>query len=88
MLNYIDAWNRYTEPKFWWLHAMTIVWAIFILVLFVAEPLFLRRLFERHAQKDPVKTFAFVHRLHLFLLVLSLVTIARAVAGSHGWFVF
>ncbi len=64
MLNYIDAWNRYTEPKFWWIHAMTVVWVIFILVLFVAEPLFLHRLFKKHAQKDPVKTFVFVHRLH------------------------
>ena len=88
MLNYIDAWNRYTEPRFWWIHAMTLVWVIFMLVLFVAEPLFLHRLFKKHAQRDPVKTFAFAHRLHLVLLVLSLVTMAGAVAGSHGWFVF
>ncbi len=88
MLNYIDAWNRYTEPKFWWIHAMTLVWAIFMFVLFVAEPLFLHRLFRKQAQKDPVKTLAFVHRLHMILLVVSLVTIAGTVAGSHGWFVF
>mgnify|MGYP001168163389 FL=1 len=87
MLYYIDAWNRYLEPKFWWIHAMTMVWAIFMFVLFVAEPLFLHRLFKKHALKDPVKTFALVHRLHLILLVLSLVTTAGGVAGSHGWFV-
>ena len=88
MLDYIDAWNRYSEPKVWWIHAMTLVWAIFMFVLFVAEPLFLHRLFKKHAQRDPVKSFAFVQRLHLILLVLSLVTMAGAVVGSHGWFVF
>ena len=88
MLDYIDAWNRYSEPKFWWIHAMTLVWAIFMFVLFVAEPLFLHRLFKKHAQRDPAKTLAFVHRLHVVLLVLSLVTTAGAVAGSHGWSVF
>ncbi|HJN87303.1 MAG TPA: hypothetical protein QGI03_09185 [Dehalococcoidia bacterium] len=88
MLDFIDAWGRYTEPKFWWVHAMTMVWVLFMFVLFVAEPLFLHRLFKKHAQRDPVKTFAIVHRLHLILLAVSLVTMAGAVAGSHGWFVF
>jgi peptidoglycan biosynthesis protein MviN/MurJ (putative lipid II flippase) len=67
---------------------MTIVWAVFTLVLFVLEPLFLRRLFEEHAKKDPAKTFAVVQRLHWVLLGLSLLTIAGAVAGSHGWLLF
>ena len=88
MLDFIDAWGRYTEPKFWWVHAMTMVWVLFMFVLFVAEPLFLHRLFKKHAQRDLVKTFAIVHRLHLILLAVSLATMAGAVAGSHGWFVF
>ena len=88
MLFYTDAWHRYTELRFWWVHAMTIVWVIFTLVLFVAEPLFLHRLFKESASKDPIKTFAIVHRLHWVALALSLVTIAGAVAGSHGWLLF
>jgi hypothetical protein len=36
MLDYIDAWGRYSEPRFWWLHAMTMVWALFMFVLFIA----------------------------------------------------
>ena len=67
---------------------MTVVWVIFTLVLFVLEPLYLHRLFEKHARDDPAKTFAIVFRLHLILLVLSLVAIAGAVAGSHGWLPF
>ena len=88
MLYYTDAWHRYTELRFWWVHAMTIVWVIFTLVLFVMEPLFLHRLFDEHARKDPAKTFAVVHRLHMVLLALSLVAVAGAVAGSHGWLLF
>jgi len=86
MLDFIDAWNRYSEPRFWWIHAMTIVWALFMFVLFVAEPLFLHRLFAKHARTNPAKTFAFVQAFHLMMLALSLLTIAGAVAGSHGWF--
>ena len=86
MLDFIDAWNRYSEPRFWWIHAMTIVWALFMFVLFVAEPLFLHRLFAKHARTNPAKTVAFVQAFHLMMLALSLLTIAGAVAGSHGWF--
>ena len=51
-----------------------------------SEPLFLNRLFKKHARTNPEKTFVFVHGFHMVLLTLSLVTIAGAVAGSHGWF--
>lgn len=85
MLDYIDAWGRYTDPSYWWVHAMTAVWVIFMLVLFVLEPLFLRRWFQEHGKRDPGRTFAVIQRFHRVLLVLSLVTIAGAVAGSHGW---
>jgi len=88
MLFYLNAWHRYIEIRFWWIHAMTIVWIIFTLVLYVLEPLLLHRLFKEYVEKDPVKTFNFIHRLHWFLLILSLVTIAGAVAGSHGWLIF
>ena len=86
MLFFLDAWNRYTQVQYWWMHAMTIVWVIFTLVLFVFEPLFLHRLFQKYAQRDAARTFAVMHRLHWVLLLLSLVAIAGAVAGSHGWF--
>lgn len=88
MLYYLDAWQRYSQLEFWWLHAMTMVWAIFALVLFVLEPLLLHRLFREQAMKDPAKTFAFVQRLHWLLLGVSLLTIIGSVAGSHGWFFF
>jgi uncharacterized membrane protein len=88
MMYYIDGWHRYAELKYWWIHAMTIGWVMFMLILFVLEPLILHRLFTEHAKKDPVKTFTFVHRFHMVALILSLVTVAGSVAGSHGWNVF
>lgn len=51
----------------------------------VLEPLVLRRLFLRRAAKHPRRVFDWIERMHWVLLTLSLVTVAGAVAGSHGW---
>jgi uncharacterized membrane protein len=88
MLYAIDGWDRYLNLKFWWLHAMTLVWVLFTLVLYVLEPLVLHKLFRKYAEINPGKTFAIMHRAHWFLLLLSLITTAGVVAGSHGWFLF
>lgn len=86
MLYELNAWNRYLDYRFWWIHAMTLVWIIFTLMLFVLEPFILHKLFKKYVDENPKKTFEIVHRLHWVLLILSLITIAGAVAGSHGWF--
>jgi hypothetical protein len=52
--------------------------------VFALEPLCLHRWFEASAQRIPERTFALVQRLHWLLLVISLITVAGAVAGSHG----
>lgn len=84
MTHGLDAWDRFADPQFWWMHAMVLVWGIFTLVLFVAEPLFLHAWFRRRAARDPDGTFALILRAHWALLTLSTVTIAGAVLGSHG----
>lgn len=86
MLYELNAWNRYFIYRFWWIHAMTLVWVIFTLILFVLEPFILHRVFKKYADKNPEKTFGIMHRLHWVLLIISLITTAGAVAGSHGWF--
>lgn len=88
MVYVLDAWDRYFEIKFWWLHAMTLVWVLFTLVLYVLEPLVLHKLFKEYAEKNPTKTFSIMHKVHWVLLLLSLITTAGVVAGSHGWFFF
>lgn len=85
LIERLDAWSRFAAAGFWWLHAMVFVWALFTLMLFVLEPLMLRRLFHRFGLSHPERTFALIQRMHWVLLVLSLVTVAGAVAGSHGW---
>ena len=80
-----DLWPRFQSPAYWWMHAMVAVWAIFTVMLFVAEPLFLhRRLIER-SRRDPEGTFRRIERMHWVLLTIGLVTVLGAVAGAHGW---
>jgi uncharacterized membrane protein len=86
MVEFLNAWHRYLDLSFWWLHLMTFVWFIFTLVLFVLEPLFLHQWFIEQAKKDSEKTFATIQRMHYVLLTLSLIAVFGAVAGSHGYF--
>lgn len=86
MMYKLDAWDRYLYLRYWWVHAMTLVWLIFTVILFVLEPFVLHKLFKKYAEKNPGKTFDFMQRAHWVLLIISLITIFGAVAGSHGWF--
>lgn len=85
MLAYMDAWGRYLQLEFWWLHLMTLVWLIFTLVLFVLEPLFLHRWFREQAQTKSHRTFVRLQLMHILLLSLSIIAVMGAVAGSHGY---
>ena len=88
MVEALDLWSRFLEMRFWWMHAMVAVWLLFTFVLFIAEPLFLHRWFRARAAIKPESTFAIVLAFHRILLVLSLVVVAGAAAGSHGWLLF
>lgn len=85
MVTLLEAWDRYLQPNFWWLHLMTLVWVIFTLLLFVLEPLFLHQWFKEQAQRRSHKTFIRLQQMHILLLGLSLLAVAGAVAGSHGY---
>jgi uncharacterized membrane protein len=78
-----DLWQRFADASYWWMHAMVTIWLIFMVMLFVIEPLFLHRRME--SSPDPARDFARMERLHRLLLSLSLITVLGAVAGSHGW---
>jgi uncharacterized membrane protein len=86
MIIRLDLWDRFHAAAFWWMHGMLLVWLLFATMLFVAEPLFLHRWLAARARRAPDATFRLVEWLHRFLLVLSLITILGAVAGSHGLF--
>ncbi|MFV0530721.1 MAG: hypothetical protein ACK5MD_04715 [Flavobacteriales bacterium] len=86
MIYELDAWDRFLSIKYWWMHAMVIIWFIFTLILYVLEPFLLHKLFKKYVLENPEKTFKIMHRAHWVLLILSLITIAGTVAGCHGWF--
>lgn len=79
-----DLWDRFADPAYWWMHAMVLVWVLFTVMLFIAEPLFLHRWFLRRAAEKPEETFRLIQRMHWVLLAVSLITVLGATAGSHG----
>jgi uncharacterized membrane protein len=83
-----DLWDRFGYLNFWWMHGMVLVWALFTFVLFLGEPLFLDRWLRQRTARDAAGTHRLVYRLHMVLLILSLIVAAGAVAGSHGGHVF
>jgi uncharacterized membrane protein len=95
----LDLWQRFAHVEYWWMHAMVAVWALFTLMLFLIEPLARRKSSTRLTNNDVAGSgdshstasehaFARIVRLHWILLGASLVTIAGAVAGSHGYLLF
>lgn len=82
LVHRLQLWDRFALAEYWWMHAMVAVWAVFALMLFVIEPLFLHRALER--ARRPELVFRAMEILHWLLLTVSLVTVAGAVAGSHG----
>jgi uncharacterized membrane protein len=75
-------WGRFLEPRFWWMHAMVALWLLFMLMLFVIEPLLSHERLVGTA--DPARAFTRLERMHRLALLAAVVTIAGAVAGSHG----
>ena len=88
LVHALGVWERFGDPRYWWMGAMVLVWTLFTLMLFVLEPLFLHRWFAARATRDPQGTLRIVARMHWVLLALSLATIAGAVAGAHGVLLF
>ena len=76
-------WSRFADPHSWWMHAMVALWLVFAVMLFVVEPLHLHKRMATSA--EPERDFARLERMHRMALAVSLVTLAGAVAGSHGW---
>jgi uncharacterized membrane protein len=85
MAGRLHAWSRLTGARYWWMDAMVLLWALFAVLLFVIEPLLSRR-FAARAQRDPNGGLRLLGRFHWVLLLLSLVTVAGAVARSYACF--
>ena len=86
MLYSYELWGRVADPRFWWLDAMIGLWAVFTIMLFIAEPLFLHAWFDARARRDPDGAFRVVLRGHRVLSLVAVVTVLGAVGGAHGLF--
>ncbi|RBP12887.1 hypothetical protein DFR50_11376 [Roseiarcus fermentans] len=81
----LDLWSRFADPSFWWMDAMALVWAIFMILVFGIEPA-AHRFLEAEAARDPAGVLRRLHRVHLVLLTAAAITILGAVAGARGGF--
>ena len=79
-----DLWDRFHQAEYWWMGAMVVLWTIFMVLLFVIDPFLLHRWLHRQAAAAPARTFRRLAVMHWLLLAFGLITIAGAVAGSHG----
>ena len=73
----------FAEPAAWWMDAMVLLWAVFMVIVFVVEPLAHRRV-AAMAAEDPAALLLRLSRVHRVLLAAGIVTIFGAVAGAHG----
>jgi uncharacterized membrane protein len=87
MVYRLELWERFVGLESWWMTAMLILWLVFMLMLFVVEPLMHAR-FEREARHEPMRVLGRLIRLHRALLVLAAITAFGAVSGAHGLVLF
>jgi len=79
----LDLWAQFTDPAFWWLDAMVLLWAVFMAAVFIVEPVAHARI-AAEAALDPGAVLRRLMRAHLVLLAAAIITILGAVAGAHG----
>jgi len=79
----LDLWAQFADPDFWWLDAMALVWALFMALVFVVEPIAHARL-TAEAADHPEVVLRRLERAHIVLLAAAMITILGAVTGAHG----
>ena len=87
MTHVLDAWHRFTQWQYWWMHTMVLIWLLFTILLFILEPRARRRQSTSTNNTVSAKHFNKILTMHRILLSLSIITVAGAVAGSHGWLI-
>jgi uncharacterized membrane protein len=86
MLYQYDLFDRFADGHYWWMHLMVCVWLIFAALLFVIEPLIIRRTVHKRATAAPQAPLTRMLWMHRVMLALSLLAIFTAIGGSHGLF--
>lgn len=82
----LEAWSRFSQLQFFWMHAMVFVWSLFFLALFVIEPFILRNHGRMVKDGHSITNLRKTQIIHSVILTLSLITIFVSVLGAHGFF--
>jgi len=86
MIYQLDAWNRFLDIRYFWMHAMVLIWLMFVLALFLIEPFFIK---DHGRIVKHGESFGNLHKtqvVHSIILTLSLITLCISVLGAHGFF--
>jgi uncharacterized membrane protein len=86
MVASLDAWDRFVEPRYWWMQAMAGLWLVFGLMLFIVEPLVVGPRIRHSLAAQPRRALGRMEALHWVLLGLSLAVIAAVIGGIYGLF--
>lgn len=69
---------------------MAVVWVFWAVMLFVLEPIVVRKMIEKMQRSGEAmeieSIFALMNRLHIVLLILSLLAASAGAAFAHGFF--
>ena len=82
----LEAWSRFSQLQFFWMHAMVFVWSLFFLALFVIEPFILKNHGRMVKDGHSITNLRKTQIIHSVILTLSLITIFVSVLGAHGFF--
>lgn len=85
MTHKLEAWNRFFQVQFFWMHAMVFVWSLFFLALFVIEPFILKNHGRMVKDGHSITNLRKTQIVHSVILALSLITIVISVLGAHGY---
>ena len=86
MIHQLNAWNRFWEIRYFWMHAMVLIWLMFVLALFLIEPFFIKDHGRIVKDGDNFVNLRKTQLVHSIILTLSLITIFISVLGAHGFF--
>jgi uncharacterized membrane protein len=88
MVYALNAWDRFTEIRYFWMHAMVLLWLMFAIALFIIEPF----LFKNHGrivkEHHGITNLRKTEIVHWIIFILSLATIFVSVLGAHGFLYF
>ena len=85
MVYVLNAWERFTQIRYFWIHAMVLLWLMFAFALFIIEPFMFKnhgRIVKDHGSIINLRKTEIVHWI---IFIFSLATIFVSVLGAHGF---